>query len=228
MSLVNLDLYLVDLFHDFLKEVNNDNNSKVIDEIFQDRPEAYREAIKSYLHTMNVTKDLQDRSRDGRNIYILPSHPLRELAFPQIAVYLADEHSTDWYLGGTTGTDPVYIEEPDFIGWEYEEGYIAQAQYRVDVVANTKEETIWLARLCQRAVLGNIKIMETLGFVELNIGMADLQLHPEHFPSQVFGRGVFLNGKAQQTWTHRVVAQFYQTGDNLALHNTYTPVPGLT
>lgn len=217
MGLLNLDLYLVDLFHDFINGVKNDDNCRMVDEIFADRPDQYREMVKGYLRSMNITKDLQDRAREERNIYILPSYPLRDLAFPQIAIHLADENTTDWFLGEMSSNPPAAISEPGFVGWEIEHGCFAQARYQADIVANTPEESIWLARLCQRALLGNVRQMEAMGFIEMTVGMADIQLHPEHFPSQVFGRGVFVNGKAGHTWTVRIPQSTYQTGNNTAL-----------
>jgi hypothetical protein len=214
MSFINIDLYLVDLFHSFIKSVQDDDNCRVIDDVFSDRPVPYREAIKGYLRSKHITKDFGDRERED-NIYVLPSHPLRELAFPQVAIYLAEENSADWYLGGITGTDLIPIDEPDFTGYGIENGAIAMATYRADIVANTKEEAIWISRLCQRAIYGKILELDGMGVKEAKVGMADLQLHPEHFPSLVFGRGVFLTAKVIQTWIERQPALgTYEVGRN--------------
>ena len=217
MGFLNLDLYLVDLFHDFINDIKADDNCRMIDEVFADRPEAYREMIKAYLRSMNITRDLRDRAQDERNIYILPSYPLRDLAFPQIAIHLAEENAADWFLGGMGGEDPVEINEPDFVGWGIQNGCHASVKYQADIICNTPEESIWLARLCQRALFGNVLQMEEQGLLEMTVGMADIQLHPEHFPGIVFGRGVFVSGKAEHTWLKRVPSSNYQTGNNNGL-----------
>ena len=83
---------------------------------------------------------------------------------------------------------------------------VSAISYRADIFCNTPEETVWLSRLCQRALFSKVLALDAMGVKEPRISMADLRLEQEHFPSQVFARGISLSAKAFHTWHETIPA----------------------
>ena len=220
MAFLDLDIYFVNTIAAFLQSVKDDQTNLVINDMFGGQSANFRAAVVQYLGSLEISTDLRDReSDDTRVLYILPSFTLADLPFPQISIYLGNEDSQDFMLGSETGGDtlPVVVDGVT-VGWDVEQGYWAGVNYRADIVCGTKEETIWLSRLCQRAILDKILELDGMGVKEPRISLADLKLEQEQFPTMVFARGLMFVAKSLNTWNLRIPATVdYETGTNTAL-----------
>lgn len=219
MAFLNLDLYLVDTYCAFFAAAQADPDFYIGD-VFADRPEAERVEIAAYIAGLTVTSNLRDRDSERRYLYVLPSFPLLDLPFPQIGVFMGPEETQEFFLGLATGAapKPVMNVQGATVAYDQTEGYYAGFNYRSDIVCNTREEVIWLSRLCQRAVVEKIIDLDSLGVTEPRISLNELQLDREQFPAMVEARALTLAGKVLQTWTKRTPAGgTYQTGINKAL-----------
>jgi hypothetical protein len=158
------------------------------------------------------------KENEERVIYVIPSFLLFNLPFPQIGIYMGADDSQDFFCGQDVNGEPKPItKNGDIVAWDYEKGYYAGVNYRADIIAGSKDEVIWLSRLCQRAIAANVPHLEKMGVVETRIGAADTKLEQEHFPALVFSRAVIFTGKSLHTWSVRVPAYGYETGINTAL-----------
>lgn len=226
MSVPNLDLTLIDLFKAAVEEVQDSDSQWVIDDLFADRSDDYLNGIKLYLSSVKVTSDMREREDGQRFLYVIPSFPMADMPFPQIGVYLAPEEVNDFFLGNSVGIETTEIKDASgtTIALEKTNGCFGQAAYWADIVANTKEEVIWLSRICQRSILVNLKGLEELGAMEIRISLGDLKLEQEHYPAMVFARRLIFNCKLGITWTERIpLSGTYATGINKALAGLETP-----
>jgi hypothetical protein len=209
---INLDLYFRDLFASFLNQIKTDD--WIIDDLFKDRPDAERHAIKKYLMSRRIVTDIQEQEESP--IYVIPSFVLNGLPFPQIAIHLGGENSQDHFVGMETGGDPIPVmKNNEVVAWDQERGYYAAVNYRADIIANSKDEVIWLSRICQRAIAGKILELDEMGVIEPHIGTADTELEQKFYPAIVFSRAVVFSGKSLHTWMERApVQEPYEIGDN--------------
>jgi hypothetical protein len=212
---VNLDLYLIDTFIDFFAEAQKD--STIIDDLFADRPVEERQKIMIYL-TARTFVTRMDIVEDGKVVYVIPSFPTASLPFPQIGVYMGGDDAQDFFVGQDTGRPPeAFVLNGEATAWDWEKGYYASVNYRVDIIAETKHEVIWLSRLCQVAIARKIMELNRIGVIEPRIGAADTKIEQEQFPTMVFSRAVTLSAKSLHTWNERVPVETYQTGINTAV-----------
>lgn len=214
MAFINLELYLRDLFAAALEEARNDD--RVIADLFSDRPEDERFAAQQYVASRRVLTDMYEELGKGeRGIYVTPSFPIGNLPFPQIGIYMGTEDSADHMVGQDTGAAPVPVVQNEVtVAWDIEKGYFAGINYRADIIANSKDEVIWLSRICQRALAKNILALEAKGVIEVRISAGDTKPEQEHFPTLIFSRAVIVTGKALHTWTVRTPAYGYELGNN--------------
>lgn len=220
MGFPNVDLFLCKTFAEQFAAVQDDPTD-TLDDLFEDLTAAERTEIATYLQGSVFTRDLRNRhneSDDQRRIYIVPSFPMFDLPFPQIGVSLGSENTDTKFLGDYTGEATAVTDtEGKTIAWDIPHGYYASANWNIDVVCSTKDEAIWLSRLCQLFVCRSLADLDAAGVVEVAIATADMKLEQEHFPHIVFNRRVMISGKAANTWKKRISAVDYQPGTNLAL-----------
>jgi hypothetical protein len=215
MGSPNVDFYLVKTISEFLSEVQRDP-AAVVETLFEDAPGQMQAEIAQWIGRQTITSDFRDR-REGA-LYVIPSMPLADLPFPQIAAYVGSENDTEFMLGSDDGepTQPI-MEDGEIVGWQDEMAVISSGQWRVDIVCGSRYEAIWLSRLCQLALRRKLLEMDGLGIKEVSLSLADLQLDHQRFPQAVYARGIMMQAKVVQTWTDRLPVSFYQTGVNLAV-----------
>jgi hypothetical protein len=218
MALFDLDLYFVDLFATFLNGLKDNLHGGVLDDVFAMRPDEERARIAQFLTCTTFTKDVRERGEGERVVVIIPSLPTTMIPFPQVAVYLGEETSAGWSMGerADDSARPV-TREGETLAWDYTYGYFAGVTCRIDILAGSREEVLWLTRLCHRALLGQTLALDALGVKEPAISLSDLQIEQQQMPALVFGRRVTYAAKVLQTWIERKPVGCYETGVNKAL-----------
>jgi hypothetical protein len=216
MGFPNVDLILRDLFLAQFAAAKLDPQTVVAD-LFEDRSAAEQAEIAAYLTARLFTGDVRDRG-GNRRVFILPHFPAVDLPFPQIGIYSGEVDSNDRVLGDATGeTEPVYDGET-LIGWDETKGYWELSSWNIDVIAATKDETIWLSRLCQYFICQQLLDLHQQGIIEVGIALTDLRMDKGTLqPMQAFVRGVKVHCRVANTWKKRLPVGTYQTGNNLAL-----------
>jgi len=220
MGFPNVDIFLCKIFAEKFPAVQDDPEF-TIDDLFEDLTALERTEITTYLQDIVFTRNLRERhggDDEQRRVYIVPNFPMLDLPFPQIGVSLGSENTADKFLGDCTG-DAVAVTDDNgnTIAWDIPKGYYATANWNIDVVCPTKDEAIWIARLCQLFICQSLDDLDAIGVVEVTVSTADIKLEPEHFPHIVFNRRVMVSAKAANTWKKRVAEADYRAGDNLAL-----------
>jgi hypothetical protein len=214
---ISLDLHFVELFSTFIETAKNDGGL-IVSDLFADRPEEERAAIMKYLTRHSIITDMTQMCEDDENvIYVIPSFPLTNFPMPQIGVYMGPETSSDFFVGNNLGKSWPVMKDNATIGYDNAKGYYANVNYRADVVCLSKLEAIWLGKLCQRALAGDIPALEGMDITEHVISAVDTQLENVQFPALVFSRAVTYSGKALQWWKERVPTFQFQEGINKAL-----------
>jgi hypothetical protein len=219
MGFPNVDLILKDLFlREFLAAQLNPQ--EIVSDLFEDRSNEEQMQIGTYLRSKSFVGSNRDRSEDGKRVFILPHFPSAELPFPQIGISHGESPSTERFLGDIVGeSEPVYASDDETItGWKQPFGYYEQANFNIDVISATKEETIWLSRFCQYFICQNIGEIGAKGILEVNISLADIRLEKGAMqPMEAFVRGVRISAKLENTWTKTLLNGVYATGNNTAL-----------
>lgn len=215
MGFTDLQTYFVDEFTAFLQAMQADATRYIIKDLFGTQTKERQAEVVNYIASLNISNDMTERPDQGKTLYILPSYPISNLPFPQIGVYLGADDTTDFYLGNYTGAPATPLMDGlTQIGWEIENGHWSGVNYRIDVVANSPDESIWLARLCQRAILGKLMVLDGLGVKEPRISVQDQRLEQEQFPAMVFARSITFTAKVAQTWKEILPYTVYATGLN--------------
>ena len=139
------------------------------------------------------------------------------MMFPQITVNLGEDNS-DRYMGDSTGESiPVLDGDDNLIAHDIVKGYYGKSHWLINIIAATKDETIWLSRCCQYFIcLGMLELAQK-GMNEIDIAMADLRPDQQQLPMEVFNRAIKITGVTEKTWKVRVPVYDYTTGTNLAL-----------
>ena len=217
MGFPNIDIFLVKTILAKLKAFQGEENYR-LEEIFDDLDAAEIADIRQFLAGATTTKNTRDRG--GRRIYVLPHYPQAEIPFPQIGVSLGNEDTADRFLGDDTGgeAEPVLDDDENVIAHDLQKGYWGSGLWMIQIMAHTKDEVIWLSRLCQQALVDSFAALAEMGLLEVSLSLADLRPDPQYYPEFVFLRGVkVIAGKVANTWKKRIPASFYQTGVNLAV-----------
>jgi hypothetical protein len=220
VSIPNFDLILQELFKAAIEELQQVGTEWIVDDLFSDRTLNYRDAITQYVNGITVTDDIREREHGRRFLYAIPSFPMADVPFPQIGTYLAPEELSDFFIGDSIGIESTEIRNGagTVTAIEHTHGCFGQATYWSDIIANTKEEVIWLSRICQRKLLTNLRNLEAQGAMDVRISLGDMKLEQEHYPAMVFARRLIFSCKLGITWTDRVpINGTYQTGINTAL-----------
>lgn len=214
MGFPNVDKILVQLFKDSFAALKADP-AFIINDTFEDLSIAEQDAILQYVTRKTFTDDMRDRSDSA--VYLLTGFPMLEMPLPQISITLGQE-DTDRYMGDQVGTStPVTDAGGNVIAWDILKGFYARSSWNVAVVAATKDETIWMSRLCERIIFDNMRELETMGVAEVLLTMTDLQLDPSHQPMSVFNRTTRVNATTLNSYTKRIPASAYSTGLNTSL-----------
>lgn len=214
MGFPNVDIFLVKALNDGFKSVQMDTEFPVND-LFDDLDVQDRSDIATYIVRKDFTTDL--RKRGGDQVFLMPHFPLLDMPLPQIGISLGQEDTAEKFLGDVVGEATPYPATGEQTHWDIPKGYWASARYQINIVAATKDETIWLARFVQRFICEKLDDLDQIGVKEVDISLADLKIEQDQVPMTVFSRGVSISCKVANTWTKRVPAQYYQTGVNLAL-----------
>jgi len=217
MGFPNVDLILRDLFLADFQATKTTPEFAVAD-LFDDRSEEEQAEIVEYLISRRFTGSVQDRG-DDRRVFILPHFPVSDLPFPQIGIYSGEVDGLDRLLGDYSGeSEAVKNEDGEVIGWAQIKGYWEVSSWNIDVVTATKDEAIWLARLCQYFICQSFQPLTEKGILEIDVMMTDLRPEKSTLqPLQYFVRGLKVRAKVANTWKKRLPVSYYETGVNLAL-----------
>jgi hypothetical protein len=191
----------------------------LIGDLFDDLTDAERTQITTYLTRKAIKTDVRDKK--GDNVYIITSFPLLDIPFPQIAISLGVGES-DRFMGDLTGeSEPIKDDADNITGWCIEKGYYERSSWDTHVVCATKDEAIWLARLCQRFICEAFGQLSQLGINEVNIIVQDLRCEEGTMqPSTVFNRSIKLQATVSNTWNEMIPTIQIAEGDNLLLTQT--------
>lgn len=220
MGFPNLDKLLVKLFLEKIRALRTDESYR-LEELFGDFDAGEIQQVRQYLNAVTATDNIRDRGT-GRFLYILPHYPLAELDYPQIGISVGTEDTAERFLGDETGDEPYPVKDGSgkVIAWDLRRGYWGSGQWNIEIAAGTKDEVIWLSRLCQLALVDNFTTLDAVGIKEVTLALADLRPDPNYYPQNIFLRGIKLvAGKVANTWAKREAASYYQTGVNLALED---------
>lgn len=218
MGFPNVDKILTDIFIAGLNEAKND--SRIVADCFEEMGHDVQAEISLYLSRLHVTGDIRDREDTRRYLYVLPHFPVSGYPFPQIGVSVGQESTSDKFLGDYSGDSfPVRDSDNNVIAWDVEKGYIASGSYTADIICSTKDEVVWLSRLCQYTICQRLQDLDQMGIKEVNITLGDPRIDPQSMtqPADVFARAVSLTAKVINTWKKRVPAYTYITGINKAV-----------
>ena len=219
MGFPNVDKQLVKLIAAGFATAKADPNRMafLVKDLFEDLTAAERSQVSTYVTRKAFQTDV--REKKGDNAYILPSFPLTDIPFPQIAISLGVGES-DRYMGDLTGeSEPILDDQENVTGWYIEKGYYERSTWDVHVVCATKDESIWLARLSQRFICEAFGQLAQVGINEVNIIMQDLRLEEGTMqPSTVFNRSIKLQATVSNTWKEQVGSNgTYAMGENAEL-----------
>lgn len=219
MGFPNVDIFLVKAVLATLNELKSSAGRYKVDELFEDLDPAERQEVHQYLNAMVPTSDIRERGK--RHLYVLPNFPLAEIPVPQIGISLGAEETAERWLGDDPGIDPEPVMQGDqLVAWDHYRGYWAAASWNMDLVVQTKDEAIWLSRICQLAACENFDALDAMGVKEVTVALQDVRIDPKMFPDMVFVRSVRVSaGRILNSWKKRIPvgAYTYQTGINTAL-----------
>lgn len=218
MGFPNVDKQLVKIFLQGFTDAQN--LGLAIPDTFEDLDPEEQADIALYLSRRVVTNDIRERSADERFLYIVPHFPIAGYPFPQIGISVGQESPGDKFLGDYVGeTLEVTDAEGNVIGWDTVKGYFAAATYNIDVVCNTKDEAIWLSRLCQHFICQALGQLTEVGIMQVDISLTDPKIDPQAAtqPADIFTRTVTVSALVANTWKVRKPAYTYATGVNKAL-----------
>lgn len=185
-----------------------------INDLFEDLDESERAEIGHYLLRKQFTSDVRDR---GSNVYVTLSFVQTDIPFPQICITLG-KGNTDQWMGGAVGESVAVKDETGkTIAWDVTKGFYAKPAWDVTIAAATKDEVIWLSRLCQLFIMSNMDTLAASGVIEVDVTEADLQPQQEQQPMTIFARQLKISTTTENTWKKRIPASYYATGINTAL-----------
>lgn len=212
MGFPSLDLFLVDMIADSFLSTKS-NLDFVINDTFTDFSSEKKLSVKTYLSRKTFTTDI--KSRDDQRVYILPHFAVIDMPLPQISVSLGQEGTAEKVLGDYSGESlPVRNADGEITHWDIRKLYLASASYRIDVVTQTKEETIWLSRLIQRFICESQDLMANIGVFEIDITVEDLKVEQEQLPMLVYNRAIQISCKVENSWITRYPIQVSQIYGN--------------
>lgn len=222
--LPSIDQFLIDAIETTLVGIQTDKEWMLV-EIFSDRPPVEVAEAREYFSRMGVTRNITERA-DDRSITIMGGYPRFDVPRPQIAVLIGNEQHDDFYLGDFTGDVTLGSVANSPIGpYNYadrERLYHAHGTYKIQVVAETWKEAVWLTKVVQRAILGQSDALLAQGIGEVGFNIDDLRLDTSHAPSVFFARQITVMARIPQTWMDRKIIQgAYQTGRNDAMTGLY-------
>jgi hypothetical protein len=220
MGFLNVDIILKEKIIEFMGLLRNEEYYRV-HEIFDGLSENKKDEIYKYINKLTVTDNVQIR-REGENfLYVVSSPILAEGPFPQIGVYVGNESQDERGLGDDTGEDAIpIVEDGETVAWEAEYGLWQRGSWIIDIIGTTRDETIWLSRICQYAIVLNFKSLDLLGLIEMDIALQDTVLNQQFQPGLVYSRRLTVRGKFAGTWKDRFgvgTVGTYETGVNLAI-----------
>lgn len=216
MGFPNVDLQLVAIFTNSFIAAQA-APAQVIADTFGDLDPTVQTQIAAYLTRKSFINDV--REHGGSFVYIIPSFPLSDVPFPQIAISLGQGDS-DRFIGDETGNStPVLDGNGATIAWNVEKGYYEKSNWNIHIVCATKDEVIWLSRLCQRFICESFDALCTAGIMEVNIFIQDLRADENTMqPSTVFSRGIRMSATVANTWNIQIpLMADYEVGNNTAL-----------
>lgn len=217
MGFLNVDIILKEKIIEFMGLLRDEEYYRVHD-IFEGLSENTRDEIYKYINRLNVTDNVQTRREDENFLYVISSPILADGPFPQIGVYVGNEAQDERGLGDDTGEDAIPIVEDDVtVAWEATFGLWQRGKWIIDIIGTTRDETIWLSRICQYAIALNFKALDLLGLNEMDISLQDTLLDKQFQPGLVYSRRLIVGGKFAGTWKDRFEASTYETGVNLAI-----------
>jgi hypothetical protein len=215
MGFPNVDKILVRMFGQEFEALKLDSDY-IINDLFEDLDPDEREEITTYIQRKEFVTDI--RRREDSAVYLLTTFSTLDLPFPQISVTLGQE-DTDRYMGDQVGQSaPVLDGNGATIAWDITKGFYAKSNWNISVVTATKDEAIWLSRLCQLFIFKNMMELEEAGVAEVNLSISDMKLEQDQQPLTVISRGIRMSATTLNSWIKRVPVSFYQTGNNLALN----------
>lgn len=214
MGFPNVDKILIRLFKAEFAAIKLDP-AFIITDTFTDLDESEQNSILQYLVRKTFTDELRDRG--DAKVYLTTSFPMLDMPLPQISITLGQE-DTDRYMGDQVGTStPVLDTDGNTIAWDVLKGFYARSNWSIAVVAATKDETIWLSRLCERIIFDNMNTLELEGVAEVSLTMADHRLDPQHQPMTASNRTIRMTALTMNSYRKRIPASVYATGNNTAL-----------
>lgn len=216
MGFPNVDMILKKIMVEEFKALQL-NSSLAISDLFEDMTPAEQTRIANYLRSITITDDVRDRG--DRRLFILPHFPLIDLPLPQIGLSVGEESAGERVLGDYAGeATPVADSDGTVIAWDIPHGYFANGSWNIDIVTASKDETVWLSRLCQYFICRSLDDLDGYGIKEISLSLTDIKIEQQTMqPGDFFARSIRMTGKAANTWIKRVSASYYQTGINLAL-----------
>jgi hypothetical protein len=214
MGFPNIDKILVAIFKakfDALKAAPE----FTINDLFEDLSAGERAEITAYIQKKQFHTDIRDRKDSA--VFLMATFPMIELPMPQISITLGQE-DTDRYMGDQTGiSEPVLDTDGATIAWDIIKGFYSKANWTISIVTTTKDEAIWLTRLCQHTIFESMLDFEAAGITEVTISTADMRLEQDQQPLTIFNRTIRLTATVINSWKKRVPATTYKTGNNTAL-----------
>jgi hypothetical protein len=221
MAILDVDLLLFQIIEQFFLEVQRDR--RLIEEIFEYRTETERDMIADYLAQHSMTQDIRNADEDNPFIYLIPSFPMMDIPLRQICIYVASEGQTDHMLGSDTGQSTVRTDvNGNRIGVDAVMGAYVHGSYIIDVVSQSKEETVILNRLCYVAILKGLEALESYGVMDTSLTIADAMLDPQYTPIMALSRRMTFAATVLHTWNKFHPDQNYMSGNNLAISDEET------
>ena len=220
MAFNDVDLYLSDKLMETINELRGDD-IYVLEDAFSGRPERELAALREYLGKLVLTDDVDHRKKDGEHVlYVLLSFPLADLPAPQICITLPTEQANDFPLGaGVQDTEEATDGDGNVTGYVIRKGYFAQGQWNVDILAASKLEAIWLARMVQLTILRCLDDMDLNGVKNVSFNTVDLEIAQQQLPQLMFARRIQISGVVIQEWIEHQSNGIYAEGVNLALES---------
>lgn len=214
MGFPNVDIFLSAKLIERFNQTKADP-SFIVADLFDDLDAAEQAEITEYIQRKSYTDDLRERT--DSELFIFPSYPMFNVPLPQIGISLGNEDTAEKFFDDVVGEAVPYPDAINPTHWDIPKGYWAQANYQADIVCTTKDEVIWISRFVQRFVVEELDTLDQLGVKEVMVSLQDTMLKNETQPTIAFSRTLRISCKVANTWTKRIPASFYTTGNNTAL-----------
>ena len=220
MGFPNVDKFLQRLVLAKLESLQ-DMPEETVADLFECLDAEEQAEICLYLTRLHPTKDIRYRDERKKVLYVLPHFPLAGHPFPQIGISVGTEGTADKILGSNTGnTRERRDAQGNLVGWKVEKGCLAHGGWQLDVIAHTKDETVWLSRICQLAITEALDELTALGVWDVSIEVGDVRPDEQATmqPAEIFVRTVRVSATVANTWYKDVPLSTYETGNNTAIH----------